>query len=163
MDTKVLNALNEQIRAELHSAYLYLAMSAHFSEQNLDGFARWMKLQAGEEVEHALRLFAHVLDCGGHIELKDVAAPPSSFGSALDIFEAALAHEKKISRMIHDLFVLARENGDHATELALQWFVTEQVEEEDSAGRAVEQLKMAGDSTAALLMLDHRFGERGGD
>ncbi len=160
MDKKVLNALNEQIRAELHSAYLYLAMSAHFSERNLDGFASWMKIQAGEEVGHAMRLYAHVLETGGHIELKAVDAPPAEFGSALEIFEAALAHEKKITGMINDLFKLAREAGEHATELAVQWFVTEQVEEEDSAGRAVEQLQLAGDSTAALLMLDQQFGAR---
>jgi ferritin len=162
VDTKVQSALNEQIRAELHSAYLYLGMSAHFSERNLDGFAHWMKLQAGEEVEHAMKLHAHVLRAGGHVELKAVEAPPKKFGGALAVFEAALAHEKKITGMIHKLFDLAREKGDYATELELQWFVNEQVEEEENAGRAVEQLKMAGDSTPALLMLDHRFGERGG-
>ena len=162
MDKSVLSALNEQIRAELHSAYLYLAMSAHFSEQDLDGFAHWMKLQATEEVEHAMKLYEHVLHRGGHIELKAVDAPPKKFGTPLSIFEAALAHEKKITTMIHDLFDLAREKDEYATELELQWFVKEQVEEEDSAGRAVEQLKMAGDSTAALLMLDHRFSQRGG-
>jgi ferritin len=162
VDKKVLNALNEQIRAELHSAYLYLAMSAHFSEENLDGFAHWMKLQASEEVGHAMKLYGHVLHCGGHIELKAVEAPPAKFGTALEIFRAALGHEKEITGMIHDLFDLAREQDDHATELALQWFVNEQVEEEDSAARAVQQLTLAGDSTAALLMLDHRFGEREG-
>ena len=160
MDKQVLAALNEQIRAELHSAYLYLAMSAHFSEANFDGFAHWMKLQATEEVEHAMKLYEHVLRSGGHIELKAVEAPPKKFGSPLSIFEAALAHEMKITAMIHDLFDLAREKDAYATELELQWFVNEQVEEEENAGRAVEQLKMAGDSTAALLMLDHRFGER---
>lgn len=163
MNKKVMDALNEQIKAELHSAYIYLAMSAHFSEKNLDGFAQWMKLQAGEEVGHAMRLYAHVLETGGHIVLKAVDAPPSKFGSPKEIFETALAHEKKITKMIHDLFDLAREEDDYATELMLQWFVTEQVEEEDSAGRAVEQLEMAGDSTAALLMLDQRFGQRQGD
>jgi ferritin len=162
VDAKVQSALNEQIRAELHSAYLYLGMSAHFSEQNLDGFAHWMRLQAGEEVEHAMKLYAHVLRSGGHVELKGVDAPPKKFGSPLAIFEAALAHEKKITRMIHDLFDLARTQDDYATELELQWFVNEQVEEEESAGSAVQQLKMAGDSTATLLMLDHRFGARGG-
>lgn len=161
MDKQVLSALNQQIAAELHSAYLYLAMSAHFSEQNLDGFAHWMKLQASEEVEHAMKLYSHVIHCGGRVELKALEAPPKKFGSPLSIFEASLAHEKKITGMIHDLFELARKKADYATELELQWFVNEQVEEEDSASKAVEQLKMAGDSTAALMMLDHRFGERG--
>lgn len=162
MNKKVVDALNEQIGAELHSAYVYLAMSAHFSERNLDGFAHWMKLQAGEEVGHAMRLYTHVLETGGHIELQPVEAPPSKFGSPKEIFAAALEHEKKITKMIHELFDLAREEDDYATELMLQWFVTEQVEEEDSAGRAVEQLDMAGESTAALLMLDQRFGQRAG-
>jgi len=161
VDKQVVGALNQQIASELHSAYLYLAMSAHFSEQNLDGFAHWMKLQADEEVEHAMKLYAHILHNGGHVELKALDAPPKKFGSPLSIFEAALAHEKKITGMIHDLFELAREKDAYATELELQWFVNEQVEEEDSASRAVEQLKLAGDSTAALMMLDHRFGERG--
>jgi len=162
VNKKVMSALNEQIEAELHSAYLYLAMSAHFSERNLDGFAQWMKLQAGEEVGHAMRLYDHVLETGGHIELQSVEAPPSEFGTPKEIFEAALAHEKKITKMIHDLFDLARAEGERATELTLQWFVTEQVEEEDTASRAVEQLELAGDSTAALLMLDQRFGQRQG-
>lgn len=163
MNPEIQEALNEQIRAELHSGYLYLAMSAHFAEENLDGFAHWMRLQAAEELEHAMRLYDYVLHRGGHVDLRAVDAPPDSFGSPLEIFESALEHEKKITGMIDDLFVLAREQSDHPTELELQWFVTEQVEEEDSAGRAVEQLKIAGDNTSALLMLDHRLGQRSGE
>ncbi len=163
MDKQVLSALNKQIRAELQSAYLYLAMSAHFSEQSLDGFAKWMRIQGREEVDHAMRLYAHVLETGGHVRLEALEAPPAKFGSPLDIFRAALAHEKKVTKMIHDLFDLARARNERATELVLQWFVTEQVEEEESAGKAVHQLELAGDGTAALLMLDHRFGERTGD
>jgi ferritin len=157
-------AINEQVKAELHSAYLYLAMSAHFSEANYDGFATWMRLQAQEEMGHAMRLYDYILERGGHVDLRTVEGPSGGFGSPLEIFESALAHEKKITGMIHALYDLAREKKDYATEMQLQWFVTEQVEEEDSAGRAVEQLKLAGDNTSALLMLDHRFGQRtGGD
>lgn len=163
MDKAIQDALNEQINAELHSAYVYLAMSAHFAEQNFDGFAHWMRHQADEEMEHALKLYEYVLERGGHIELKAVAGPPKKFGTPLKIFEMALAHEKKISGMIHDLFDLARKKKDYATEIHLNWFVTEQVEEEDSAGKAVERLRMAGDSSAALLMLDKEFGQRSDD
>lgn len=160
MDKAIQDALNEQINAELHSAYIYLAMSAHFAEQNLDGFAHWMRQQAGEELGHAMKLFDYVLERGGHVDLTAVAGPAKKFSTPLKIFETALAHEKKISGMIHALYDLARKKGDYATENHLNWFVTEQVEEEDNAGRAVERLRLAGDSTAALLMLDRQFGER---
>lgn len=160
VDKAIQEAINEQIRAELHSAYLYLAMSAHFSEANYDGFATWMKLQAREELGHAMRLYDYVLERGGHLDLRTVEGPDGDFGSPREIFESALEHEKKITAMIHALYDLAREKKDYATEMQLQWFVTEQVEEEDSAGRAVEQIRLAGDSTSALLMLDHRFGQR---
>ena len=160
MDNAIQEAINEQIRAELHSAYTYLAMSAHFSEQNFDGFAHWMKHQAQEELEHAMRLYGYMLERGAHVELRTVEAPPSSFGTPLEIYETALEHERMITGMIHAIYDLAREKKDYATEMHLQWFVTEQVEEEDNAGSAVEQLKMAGSNTSALLMLDHRFGQR---
>jgi len=163
LDAKILDSLNEQIRAELHSAYTYLAMSAHFSEKNLDGFGHWMRLQATEELGHAMRLYDYVLERGGQVRLLGVDAPPASFGSPLEIFEDALAHEKKITAMIHALYDRAREAKDYATEMQLQWFVTEQVEEEDNAGRAVEQLKLAGTNTSALLMLDRVFGQRAGE
>ena len=160
MDKPIQAALNEQINAELHSAYTYLAMSAHFAEQNFDGFAHWMRHQADEEMEHAMKLFDYVLERGGHVELTAVAAPAKKLGTPLKAFEAALAHEKKISGMIRDLFELSRKNKDYATELHLGWFVTEQVEEEDNAGQAVEKLRRAGDSTTALLFLDKQFGKR---
>ena len=160
MDTQIQDAINKQIQAELHSAYVYLGMSAHFAEQNLDGFAHWMKLQAEEEMAHAMRLYDYMLERGGHIELLPVDAPEGGLGTPQEIFELALAHEKKITGMIHDLYALAREANDYATEQMLQWFVSEQVEEEDNAGRAVEQLKLAGENNSALLMLDQRFGSR---
>lgn len=162
LDKAIQEAINEQIRAELHSAYVYLAMSAHFAEQNFDGFANWMRHQAEEELAHAMRLYDYVLERGGHIDLRAVDAPPAEFGSPLEMFEMALAHEKHITGMIHDIYHLAREKNDYATEMHLQWFVTEQVEEEDSAGKAVEQLKLAGSNTSSLLFLDHRFGQRSG-
>lgn len=163
MDGAIQESINEQVRAELHSAYLYLAMSAHFSERNFDGFAHWMKLQATEELGHAMRLYDYLLERGGHVDLRSVESPGADFGTPLEIFKAALEHEKKITAMIHAIYELAREKKDYATEVQLQWFVTEQVEEEDSATRAVEQLELAGDKPSALLMLDQLFGKRSGD
>jgi len=163
MDTKVQKAINDQIKYELESGYLYLAMSAHFEAANLPGFARWMRLQAREELGHAMRLYNYVLDRGGRIELQAIAKPPADFGTPLSIFEAALAHEKQVTDLIRRLYETAITQKDHATQVYLQWFITEQVEEEKNAGTAVEQLRMAGDAAAALLMLDGRFGARSED
>ena len=160
LDKEIQEAVNEQIRGELYSAYMYLGMSAHFAEQNFDGFARWMRHQAQEELQHAMRLYGYLLERGGHVDLRAVEAPPTKLGKPLEVFEAALAHEKKITTMIHAIYDLARRKKDYATEAHLQWFVTEQVEEEGKAGLAVEQLQLAGDDTSALLMLDHRLGQR---
>ena len=160
LDKEIQEAVNEQIRAELYSAYTYLGMSAHFAEQNFDGFARWMRHQAQEELQHAMRLYGYLLERGGHVDLRAVEAPPTKLGTPLEVFEVALAHEKKITTMIHAMYDLARKKKDYATEAHLQWFVTEQVEEEGKAGLAVEQLQLAGDDTSALLMLDHRLGQR---
>jgi ferritin len=163
MDRSIQTALNEQIAAEFSAAYLYLAMSAHFVEQNFNGFARWMRTQAEEEAQHAMRLYGYLLDRGGHVELGAVTPPPKEFGSPLEIFTAALEHERKVTESIHSIYELARSKKDYATEIELQWFVTEQVEEENSAELAVEQLTRAGDDVSALLLLDHQFGRRGAD
>lgn len=160
MDDAVQDAINEQIRNELFSGYVYLAMSAHFEERNLTGFARWMRLQAQEELGHAMRLFDYLLDRGGHVALDAIEQPPTEWGTPLGIFEHALEHERSVTGMIDALYDLAREKQDNATQVALQWFITEQVEEEASAEAAVDQLRMAGDNAAALLMLDQRFGAR---
>jgi len=160
MKQTVVDAVNEQIRNELYSGYLYLAMSAHFDAENLDGFARWMRLQAQEELDHAMRLFDHVNRTGGRVVLGAIERPPSTFDTPLTVFRQALEHEREVTGMINDLYELARRENDHATELALQWFIGEQVEEEDSALTAVNQLELAGDSNAALLMLDRQFGQR---
>jgi len=162
LDEKIQEAINAQIGLEMYSGYMYLAMTAYFAEQNFEGFGRWMRLQAQEELEHAMRLYDYILERGGHVELGPVEAPPDEFGSPLEIFEAALAHEEEVTSKIHSLYALAREKKDYATEMHLQWFVQEQVEEEAQASLAVEQLRRAGDNMSALLMLDHRFGQREG-
>ncbi len=163
MNSIVQRALNDQIRHELESAYVYLAMCAHFEAANYPGFAHWMRLQAKEELDHAMRLFDYMHDRGGRVELQALGKPPAKFGTPLEIFESALEHEQKITGLIHKLHATAVEKKDYATQVYLQWFITEQVEEEKSAGTAVEQLRMAGDAPAALLMLDGRFGARSGD
>ena len=160
MDRAVQDAINEQIRNELYSGYVYLAMSAHFEEQNLTGFANWMRLQAQEELAHGMRLFDYLLDRGGRVVLEGIDQPPTDWGTPLQIFEHALEHERRVTGMIDALYDLAREKRDNATQVALQWFITEQVEEEASADAAVDQLRRAGDNAAALLMLDQKFGAR---
>lgn len=160
MDKSIQNAINEQIANELSSSYLYLAMSAHFVEQSFHGFAHWMRAQAEEELQHAMRLYEYLLGRGGHVKLGAVQAPPEEFGTPLEIFEAALAHEREVTTSIHAIYELALEKKDYATEIELQWFVTEQVEEEGHTELAAEQLARAGSDVSALLLLDHQFGQR---
>ena len=163
MEKAVLDALNDQIRLELSSGYAYLSMSAQFEAEAFDGFARWMRLQANEELEHAMRLFEYVNQRGGRVLLQAVGKPPSDFGRPRDAFGKALEHEQAVTASIHRLYALADQHSDLATMRALDWFVTEQVEEEESAQRAVDLLTRAGDNDAALLMLDRQFGQRSGE
>ena len=160
MKQTVQDAVNEQIKHELSSAYVYLSMSAHFEAENLPGFARWMRVQAQEELGHAMRLFDYVNRRGGRVILQAVEQPPHNFSSPLSIFEHALEHETKVTQLIEQLYETAVQHKDYATQVEVQWFITEQVEEEDSAVLIVDQLKMAGDNRAALLMLDRQLGAR---
>jgi len=156
----MLDALNEQINAELYSAYLYQAMAAHFAAGNLKGFAHWMDLQAKEEQAHARKMYDFLLDRGGRVTLKAIAAPPAEWKSPLAIFEESYAHEQKVTGLIHKLVDLARAENDHAGEVFLAWFVSEQVEEEANASEIVEKLKMIKDHTQGLLMMDGHLGQR---
>ncbi len=160
---KVQDAINEQIKNELYSAYLYLAMSAHFEADSLGGFAQWMRVQAREEVTHGMKLFDYLANRGGRVELKAIPAPPAKFESALAIFRQAYAHEQEVTASIHALYALAVKENDHPTQVALTWFVNEQVEEEKSAADIVAQLELVGDNGPALLVLDKALGARGGD
>lgn len=160
MDAKVRKLVNEQIAHEFYAAYLYLAMAAHFEEQNFEGFAKWMRLQAKEESGHAMRLFDYLVERGEKVELLKIDQPPAEFGTPLDAFRAALKHEQKVTSLINGIYAAAQKATDYPTQIMLQWFVTEQVEEEESTGKAVVQLEMAGENRAALLMLDHQFGAR---
>ena len=160
MNKRVEEAFNEQINEELFSSYVYLAMAAHFETRNLEGFTSWMKLQAQEELQHAMRLFDHINRRGGRVVLKAIGEPPLDFGSPVEVFEKALAHEEHISACIHRLYGIAVEEKDYPAQMELQWFIDEQVEEEENAGRVVDLLKMAGDSQSALLMLDRELAQR---
>jgi ferritin len=156
----VQDAINEQIKHEFFSAYIYLSMSAYFESTNLPGFASWMKAQAREEVTHGMKLFDFINDRGGRVALKAIDAPPIEFKSPQEVFEQALKHEQSVTRMINELYEIAEKAHDFATQVALQWFITEQVEEEKTADLIVEQLKMIGSDRPALLMLDRELGAR---
>jgi ferritin len=155
------DALNAQINAEQYSAQLYLAMSAHGAAMSFQGFARWLLVQAGEETAHAMKLFQFVLDRAGKLELRPIAAPPAEFGGVIQLFEKVLDHEKGISRQIHKLFETARSEKDYASEITLQWYVTEQVEEEASISQIVDRLHAVGDKGGAIWYLDKEMGKRG--
>lgn len=157
---KMQDALNEQINAELYSAYIYLSMVTYFESINLPGFAQWMKIQAQEETSHAMKIFDFIHERLGRVTLKAIEGPPTEWDSPLAAFEAALKHEQKVTGLINDLVNLAIEQKDHAAKGFLQWFVDEQVEEESSADAIVQKLKMIGDSPQGLLILDGKMAQR---
>lgn len=154
------DVLNSQIQAELQAAYLYLAMSSHCEESNLPGFATWLRTQSEEERGHAMRLLDFVLSREGHVELLQIDQPPSEFGPPLKMFDAVLEHEKIVTRRIDKAYREALDEHDNATAVELQWFITEQVEEEKTAGDIVAQLRMVGNDTVALLMADRGMATR---
>lgn len=163
INRNVEEAINEQIKNEFSSAYFYLAMSAYCESINLPGLAHWMRLQYEEETAHALRLFDFLLDRDGKVDLRAIEKPAAEFKSPLHVFEEVLAHERKVTKMIHELYALAVKENDYPTQVEMQWFITEQVEEEKNAGDVVQQLKLAGDNNTALLMLDRELGSRAGE
>jgi len=154
-------AINDQIKNELYSAYLYLSMSAHFEANNLPGAARWMRLQGQEEVSHAMKLFDFMNDRGSQVVLQAIDQPPAEFASMLEIFQKALEHEQKVTGMINHIYDLAVKENDYPTQIEMQWFISEQVEEEKSAGEIVAQLKMVGEHGPSMIMLDRALGARG--
>jgi len=157
---KMLKELNKQINAELYSSYLYLSMSAHFQSINLGGFANWVRVQAQEELTHAIKIYDYVNERGARVVLQPIEQPPSEWKSPLAVFEEVYKHEQKVTGMINDLVSLAIGEGDHATNSFLQWFVTEQVEEEASADKVVQELKLIGDAGEGLLMIDRELAGR---
>lgn len=160
IDAQMLEKLNDQINEELTASYLYLSMSAHFSATGMAGFARWMRVQAGEERGHAMRIYDYINERNGRVRLKAIAEPPNRFNTHLSVFEQAFAHEQEVTRKINDLMNLAIKLGDHATQIFLHWFVTEQVEEEATADRIINELKLVGDDGSGLLRLGRELGSR---
>jgi ferritin len=153
-------AIAEQTNAELYSAYLYLAMAGYFEGENLPGMAAWMRIQWQEEIGHAMKFIRYVQERAGAVKLAGIAQPPSSWDSPLAAFEAAYAHEQKVTQSIHELVNLSSKEKDLASVNFLQWYVSEQVEEESQTDRIVQALRKAGKEGGAVLMLDHHLGQR---
>ncbi len=160
MDKKLVDALNDQIKKELYSSYLYLSMSAYCESINLSGFSQWMQAQAKEELVHTMKIFGFLNGRGEKVVLQAIPQPPADFSSPLNIFEETLKHEKGVTASINKLYKLAREVDDIAAEIFLQWFVTEQVEEESSVTSVLEQLKMVKPDSSGLIMMDRGLGHR---
>lgn len=155
------DAINEQINKELYSSYLYLSMAAYFEDKNLPGFSKWMHMQEGEEREHAMKLYEFLVDRGGRVALKAIAAPESDWKSALELFKQVASHEAAVTASIHSLYEVALKEKDYAAQVMLQWFISEQVEEEKNATEIVAQLELVEARGTAIMMLDHRLGKRG--
>ena len=160
LHAKIQDAFNKQLNAEYFSSYLYLSMAAYLESQNLKGMAQWMRLQAQEEHMHAMKFFDFIIERGGKVTLTRIEAPKTEWSSPLQVFEESCAHESKVTGLINDLVDLAISEKDHAANAFLQWFVTEQGEEEASVQEIAEKLKLVGDRGGMLFMLDRELGQR---
>ena len=160
LSQKMEKAYNDQINAELYSAYLYMSMASWFEGQQMMGFAHWLKVQSQEEMTHALKLYGHVNERGGRVQLAAIAGPPMDWNSPLAVFEEVLKHEQKVTGLINNLVDLAQAEKDHASFNFLQWFVGEQVEEEASAQDVIGKLKMVDQTSGGLFMLDKEMAAR---
>lgn len=157
---KIQEALNQQLNAELFSSYLYLSMAAYFESINLKGFANWMRVQTQEELVHAMKFYNFIIERGGKAVLSAIEGPPTQWKSPLAVFEHAYQHEQKVTGLINNLVDLSIGEQDHATNNFLQWFVAEQVEEEASADEVVQKIKLMGDASGGLFMLDQELAQR---
>ena len=160
MTTAVHDSLTKHINVEFYSSYLYLSLSAYCESINLPGFASWLRVQSREENDHAMRLFDYVNDREEKVLLMPISQPPLEFQSVLDVMQSALDHERKVTELIHQAYALAIKEDDYATQVHLQWFITEQVEDEKEVHEIIEQLKMIGDKSDALLLLDRQLAQR---
>jgi len=160
MNKKVNDAINKQIGAESYSAFLYLSMSAYCESNGFKGMANWLKVQYQEELTHALKFYQFLLDRGGQVELPALAKPTTGFKSPQEVFEMAYEHEQKVTKMIHDLYELAREEKDYAFEQFLHWFIDEQVEEEANSSEIAENLKKVANDGKGLLLIDQQLAGR---
>ena len=160
MNAKVYESMNDQINHELYSAYFYLSMSSWCESANLPGFAAWLKVQAGEEQEHALKFYEFLLDRGEKVVLKAIAQPPAEFASPKDVFEKVYEHEQKVTALINAIYEKALEAKDVASQVFLQWFVSEQVEEEKHASSILDMVTKVANSAGGLYQIDHQLGKR---
>lgn len=158
---KLESMINKQINAEFYSAYLYLSMAAYFDSMNLGGFSNWMRVQAKEELGHGMKFYKFVYERGGVVKLDGIQKPKSEWNGPLTVFEEAYAHEVEVTKMINELFEVAKSEKDSATQVFLGWFIDEQVEEEASADAIVQKIKMVGEKGNALILLDHELAKRG--
>ena len=161
LSTVLHKQMNDQIKNEFHSAYVYLSMAAYMETVNLQGFAKWLRVQAREEAGHAMRIFEHLIDRGAAVTLQAIDAPSQKFSSPLAVFEQVKAHEVGVTKSIHQLYGLALEDKDYPSQVFLEWFVSEQVEEEKTSAHILESLRMIGDNRSALLLMDRELGDRG--
>jgi ferritin len=159
----VQDKMNQQIMHEMYSAYMYLSMSAHCESTNLPGFASWLRMQAEEEMEHAMKFYDFIHERNGKVVLFAIDQPPSEFGTPLEIFEQVYAHEQKVTGLINSIYELSVKENDYPSQIFLHWFIEEQVEEESNSSQILETLKMIGDSANGLFMLDHQLGKRSED
>lgn len=157
---KIQDAVNRQINREIYSAYLYLSMQSYFESVNLKGFANWMKIQVQEEWSHAMKLYDYLFQRGGRVILQPIEAPPTKWSSPLDVFEKTYEHEQAVTSLINDLVELSDSEKDYATYNMLQWFVSEQVEEEDNVSNLIEKIKLMKDAPGGLFMLDKELATR---
>jgi ferritin len=158
----VLDLMNAQITHEMASAYLYLSMAAYFESMNLPGFANWMRVQFQEEQEHALKFFDYILDRGEKVSLGAIEQPAVDFASPAAVFEKTYAHEQKVTGLILGIYEAAKAENDVASQIFLQWFINEQVEEEKNASQILDLLQKIGASVGSLYQLDHNLGKRAG-
>jgi ferritin len=156
------DAINEQIRNEIQSAYLYLGMSEYCASANLPGAAHWLQEQWKEELEHALKFSKYINDRGGRVVLGAIEKPPVDFPGLSGVFKEVLAHEQKVTAMINNLYAMALKENDYASQIELQWFIKEQIEEEKNATEIIEMLKIAGEAGPSLLMADRYLAARKG-
>jgi len=155
------DAINEQINKEMYSSYLYLSMAAYFESTGLPGAAKWMRVQANEENEHAMKFFEHIIDRGGKVELKAIAAPETKWAGPMAAFKAVLEHEQFVTKSITDLYEVALKEKDYPAQILLQWYINEQVEEEKNATAIIDSMKRIDSHETAVLQLDHQLAKRG--
>jgi len=160
MNSKVESALNNQVNAEMYSSYLYLSMSAWADSQGMKGVSHWFKVQYQEELMHAIKIFDFINDRGGVPKLQAIAEPPSEWKNVVELFEAVFAHEQDVTKSVNNLYKLAHDENDHASSTFLQWFVSEQVEEEANVKDILDQLKLTGGQGSGLFMIDRELSAR---